>query len=96
MSKLTKNLVSWKKIRSILIVMILVAGTNFAVSYADGSSQNRAGVSGLSGNVPRPKAGVSGLSGNVPRPKAGVSGLSGNVPRPKAGVSGLSGNVPRP
>jgi hypothetical protein len=96
MSKLSNSLVSWKKVRSILVVLILVVGTNLAVSYADETSQNRAGVSGLSGNVPRPKAGVSGLSGNVPRPKAGVSGLSGNVPRPKAGVSGLSGNVPRP
>ncbi len=96
MSNYSKNLVSWKRVRSIVVVIALVIGTNLAVSYADESSQNRAGVSGLSGNVPRPKAGVSGLSGNVPRPKAGVSGLSGNVPRPKAGVSGLSGNVPRP
>ena len=90
------SFVSWKKIRSIMIVLVLVAGANLAVSYADETSHDRAGVSGLSGNVPRPKAGVSGLSGNVPRPKAGVSGLSGNVPRPRAGVSGLSGNVPRP
>ena len=96
MSYKSNSLVSWKKVRSIFIVLVLVAGTNLAVSYADETTQNRAGVSGLSGNVPRPKAGVSGLSGNVPRPKAGVSGLSGNVPRPRAGVSGLSGNVPRP
>jgi hypothetical protein len=96
MSNRSKSQILWKKVRSIVIVLGLVAATNFAVSYADESSQQRAGVSGLSGNVPRPKAGVSGLSGNVPRPKAGVSGLSGNVPRPKAGVSGLSGNVPRP
>ena len=96
MSNRPKSRILWKKVRSIVIVMALVAATNLAVSYADESTQNRAGVSGLSGNVPRPKAGVSGLSGNVPRPKAGVSALSGNVPRPKAGVSGLSGNVPRP
>lgn len=96
MSNRQSNVALWKKVRSIVVVLALVAATNLAVSYADESSHNRAGVSGLSGNVPRPKAGVSGLSGNVPRPKAGVSGLSGNVPRPKAGVSGLSGNVPRP
>lgn len=96
MLKSLNSVVSWRKIRSILIMLVLVAGTNLAVSYADESSHNKAGVSGLQGNVPRPKAGVSGLQGNVPRPKAGVSGLQGNVPRPKAGVSGLQGNVPRP
>ena len=91
-----KHPISWKKVRSVFIVMSLVGVVNFGISYAENDSATRAGVGVLSGNTPRPKAGVGVLSGNTPRPKAGVGVLSGNTPRPKAGVGVLSGNTPRP
>ena len=89
MSTTLKTPISWKKVRSVIIVMALAGIVNFGISYA-------AGVGVLSSNTPRPKAGVGVLSSNTPRPKAGVGVLSSNTPRPKAGVGVLSSNTPRP
>jgi hypothetical protein len=96
MSKRTKSTISWKKVRSVLVVMGLAGMVNFGISFAENGASSKAGVGVLSGNAPRPKAGVGVLTGNAPRPKAGVGVLSGNAPRPKAGVGVLSGNAPRP
>ena len=91
-----KHPISWKKVRSVLIVMALAGIVNFGISFAESGSPSKAGVGVLSGNAPRPKAGVGVLTGNAPRPKAGVGVLTGNAPRPKAGVGVLTGNAPRP
>ncbi len=96
MSNHLKSTISYKKVRSVVIVMALVGIVNFGISYAANDNSTRAGVGVLSGNAPRPKAGVGVLSGNAPRPKAGVGVLTGNAPRPRAGVGVLSGNAPRP
>jgi hypothetical protein len=96
MSNRPTSKISWRKVRSVIIVMALAGMVNIGISFAENGGSSKAGVGVLSGNAPRPKAGVGVLSGNAPRPKAGVGVLSGNAPRPKAGVGVLSGNAPRP
>jgi len=78
-----------KRIRSLVITVIAIAATNFAISFA---ANGKSGVSVLP-DSPRPKSGVSVLP-DSPRPKSGVSVLP-DSPRPKSGVSVLP-DSPRP
>ena len=78
-----------KRLRSLVIAVIAIAATNFAISFA---SDQRSGIAGLP-DMPRPKSGIAGLP-DMPRPKSGVAGLP-DMPRPKSGVAGLP-DMPRP
>ena len=74
-----------KRFRSLVITVIAIAATNFAISYASGVSTYP--------DTPRPKSGVSTYP-DTPRPKSGVSTYP-DTPRPKSGVSTYP-DTPRP
>ncbi len=74
-----------RRIRSLVIAIIAILATNYAISFATGVSQLP--------DAPRPRTGVSQLP-DAPRPKTGVSQLP-DAPRPKTGVSQLP-DAPRP
>jgi hypothetical protein len=88
-----------KRFRSLVITIIAIAATNFALSYAGSlpTSSGSAPISkmgvGVRPESPRPKMGV-GVRPESPRPKMGV-GVRPESPRPKMGV-GVRPESPRP
>ena len=61
-----------KRFRSLVITVIAIGLTNFAISYASGV--------GVKPDSPRPKSGV-GVKPDSPRPRSGV-GVKPDSPRP--------------
>lgn len=78
-----------KRFRSLVITVIAIAATNYAISFAAGQKSGAAALP----DVPRPKSGAAALP-DVPRPKSGAAALP-DVPRPRSGAAALP-DVPRP
>jgi len=78
-----------KRLRTLVITVIAIAATNFAISFAAGQ---RSGVAAMP-DVPRPKSGIAAMP-DVPRPKSGIAAMP-DVPRPKSGIAAMP-DVPRP
>ena len=78
-----------KRFRSLVITVIAIVATNFAISFA---ASQKSGVAALP-DMPRPKSGVAALP-DMPRPRSGVAALP-DMPRPRSGVAALP-DMPRP
>jgi len=74
-----------KRFRSLVITVIAIGLTNFAISYASGVATHP--------DTPRPKSGVA-THPDTPRPKSGVA-THPDTPRPKSGVA-THPDTPRP
>ena len=82
---MTSNL---KRLRSVVIALIVVASTNYAISL----TTSRSGVTTVP-DMPRPKSGVTTVP-DMPRPKSGVTTVP-DMPRPRSGVTTVP-DMPRP
>jgi hypothetical protein len=74
-----------KRTRALVITVIAIAATNYAVSFASGIATPP--------DTPRPKSGIATLP-DSPRPKSGIATLP-DSPRPKSGIATLP-DSPRP
>jgi hypothetical protein len=74
-----------KRFRALVITVIVIAATNYAVSFASGVATIPDG--------PKPKSGVATLP-DGPKPKSGVATLP-DGPKPKSGVPMLP-DCPKP
>ena len=74
-----------KRFRSLVIAVIAIGLTNFAISFASGVA--------VTPETPRPKSGVA-VTPETPRPKSGVA-VTPETPRPKSGVA-VTPETPRP
>jgi len=77
-----------KRLGAVVMTVIVVATTNFAISVAS----TRSGVATIP-DMPRPKSGVATIP-DMPRPKSGVATIP-DMPRPKSGVATIP-DMPRP
>ena len=78
-----------KRFRSLVITVIAIVATNFAISFAAGQKSGGAALP----DMPRPKSGVAALP-DMPRSKSGAAALP-DMPRPKSGAAALP-DMPRP
>jgi len=79
---------SLKRLRSIVITIILVASTNYAISLAS----NKSGVTTIP-DMPKPRSGVTTMP-DMPKPKSGVTTIP-DMPKPRSGVTTMP-DMPRP
>ncbi len=78
-----------KRLRAIVMTLIVVASTNYAISL---TSSEKSGVATIP-DMPRPKSGVATIP-DMPRPKSGVATIP-DMPRPGSGVATIP-DMPRP
>ena len=69
-----------KRLRSLVITIIVVASSNYAISL----TLNRSGVTTIP-DFPKPKSGVTTIP-DFPKPKSGVTTIP-DFPKPKSGVT---------
>ncbi len=79
---------TFKRLRSVVITLIVVASTNYAISL----TTSRSGVTTLP-DMPKPRSGVTTLP-DMPKPKSGVTTLP-DMPKPRSGVTTLP-DMPKP
>ena len=79
---------NFKRFRSLVITLIVVASTNYAISF----TTSRSGVASVP-DMPRPKSGVASVP-DMPKPRSGVASVP-DMPRPRSGVASVP-DMPRP
>jgi hypothetical protein len=78
-----------KRFRSIVIMLIAVASTNYAISLATSS---RSGVATIP-DMPKPRSGVATIP-DMPKPRSGVATIP-DMPKPRSGVATIP-DMPKP
>ncbi len=76
-----------KRLRSVIITVILVASTNYAISLT-----NKSGVATIP-NMPKPRSGVATIP-DMPKPRSGVATIP-DMPKPRSGVATIP-DMPKP
>ncbi len=77
-----------KRLRSIVITLIVVASTNYALSL----TTSRSGVATIP-DMPKPRSGVATIP-DMPKPKSGVATIP-DMPKPRSGVATIP-DMPKP
>ena len=76
---------NFTRLASLLITLVMIVGTNIAISFGSGISHSRAGISAqLINSSPKPRTGISAqLINSSPKPRAGISAqLIASGPKP--------------
>ena len=78
-----------KRLKSIVITLIVIASTNYAISL---TTSNRSGVTTIP-DMPKPRSGVTTIP-DMPKPRSGVTTIP-DMPKPRSGVTTIP-DMPKP
>jgi hypothetical protein len=78
-----------KRFRSIVITIIVIASTNYAISLTSGSKSGIAAIP----DMPKPKSGIAAIP-DMPKPRSGIAAIP-DMPKPKSGVAAIP-DMPKP